>query len=167
MYRVLNPSPRIALLYLVPPVPVDQARAAAGELHAILAKNAPRKTVVCSDVRASSAWPEDTIDAFIVMMRADNPLLERSGILYTAGGSMGLQIARMIREAGLEDRRLATHDQEALVRWFGEVADPGELAHIRRFVFARKDETAESMKTIEERMRKVKTAGVARRPSKG
>jgi len=172
MYRVLNPSARIALLYLVPPVSVDEARRAAGELQALLKRNAPRKTVVCSDVRASAAWAEDTANVFIGMMRADNPLLERSGIFYTEGGSMGLQVMRMIREAGLEERRFGTHDPAALVRWFAEILDATELEHVRRFVYARKDvgesaEPAESMKSVQERMMKVTSGPQSRRNPKG
>ena len=152
MYRVENPVPRVALFHLVPPVPTEEARRAAAALQAVIKSIAPRKTVICTDVRAASAWPSETIDVFIQMMRGDNPLLERSGILYTEGGSMGLQILRIIREAGLQERRFGTHYREDLVRWFGEVLEPGELGHVRRFLGLRDDEVLGSLSSVQERM---------------
>ena len=65
------------------------------------------------------------------MMKADNPFLECSAFCYDEGGSMGLQLRRLIIEAGTQDRRFASGRPEDVAAFAARFASDEELVRIR------------------------------------
>src|SRR5579883_873197 len=65
----------------------------------------PARAIVCVDLRAARLFPPDVAEGFVGVMRGDNPRIERSGFLVSDSALFGLQIERMIREAGSPLRR--------------------------------------------------------------
>ncbi len=134
MYSVEVHAPRLVLVTLAPPVDVDVAKAATVEIRAAIVGHAPTPSLLCTDVRSASAWPPAVGDVFLQMMRADNPMLAFNGIVYTPGGSMGLQLARLIREAGRPDRRYASGDPADVLARYEPHATHEEIALVRSFL---------------------------------
>jgi hypothetical protein len=67
------------------------------------------------------------------MMRADNPAVERNALLVAPRTVMGLQLERMVREAGHPGRRVF-RDAPSLLVWLGEVLTVEEHTELQRFL---------------------------------
>ncbi len=94
----------------------------------------PAKVVCCVDLTQLSALPPDAIELFLAMFTRDNPRIERSGFLLNrVGTALGMQVARMIRQAG-SVARMTFEDPPALAAWLAEVLSPAERARLTEFL---------------------------------
>jgi len=134
MYTVEFRAPRLGLV-LLDPQDADEAKAAAGEVRQMFKDNAPSSTMVCTHIPSQGAWPQDVAEVIVAMARADNPLLICNGILFTPGGSMALQLSRMIRDAE-NPTRFASPEPSLLIQFYRKHATPEEIELIREFLGA-------------------------------
>lgn len=98
-----------------------------------LLQDVPGRVVTCMDLRASLILAPEAADQLIALMRKDNPRIERTAMLLSDNALLGLQVARMIREAGNPNRR-TFHDVESAVHWLDEVLSPAESISLRAFL---------------------------------
>jgi hypothetical protein len=119
MFKLETAGARLALLTIRPPLLANEAEdmVTAVRLHS----TAAGKAIYCTDVRSTRAFAPEVIDQIIVMMTKGNPFLVRSGILYSSGSSMGLQVLRAVRAANGGDKRKAFDDPKQLIKWLSEV----------------------------------------------
>jgi len=71
-------------------------------------------------------------DALIELMRSDNPSIERTGILINESATFGMQVDRMLREAGNPARR-SFRNAHQLITWLNEVLDKETRLKLREF----------------------------------
>ena len=88
------------------PIKLEEIPALTETMRGIF-ERAPRLVVAILDARAYGLEPPIATDHFIENIKRDNPRIERSAFLIEPGQSLlGLQLERIIREAGNPNRRL-------------------------------------------------------------
>lgn len=86
------------------------------------------------DWRRCPVMSPEAAQRITVRIAAVNPRPERSAALATKDASVAvLQFLRVIREAGLPDRKLF-FDQAELLDWLREVLSPSETQRLRAFL---------------------------------
>jgi hypothetical protein len=95
-------------------------------------KAAKTRMVFCSDMRNTRVIPPDDVATVVSVLRNDNPMIERHGILIGAGAVFGLQIERILRDAGSPARR-TFRDLDELIAWLSPVLSVEERARMRQF----------------------------------
>jgi hypothetical protein len=132
MMTVLNQVGRLCEALLVPPFTLEEARDLAPKLRKLVT-GIGKSVVICADMRQVQVFPPDVAELITDMMKADNPRLERSALLIRDSSVFGLQMERMIRDAGNPSRR-AFRMRVQLEKWLGEVLDPDEKARLKKFL---------------------------------
>jgi hypothetical protein len=133
MHEVSSPAGRLVTFRVMPPADDAKAEAAALALRAAVAAiRGP--VVICSDVSQARTFSEQTVRQFIMLMKADNPKIERSAVLLDpTSATFALQIERMMREAGSPARR-AFRDAQLLQEWLRPVLSAQEDEALRGFL---------------------------------
>lgn len=100
-------------------------------------ERAPRMVVAILDARSYGVEPPAATDHFIETIKRDNPRIERSAFLIEPDQSLlGLQLDRMIREAGNPNRRLF-RDIEAATAFLRPSLTVQESARLDEFLASR------------------------------
>ena len=90
--------------------------------------------VLCADHRPVRIYPQAVTDRLIELFVEMNTRLERVAILVSqTNATLFLQLQRIVREAGYENRRVF-HEQEDALPHLGAVLDADELASARAFL---------------------------------
>ncbi len=119
-------------IYIAPPFGIEDVPPFLGAIGKLL-QDVSGRVVTCMDLRASLILAPEAADQLIALMRKDNPRIERTAMLLSDNALLGLQVARMIREAGNPNRR-TFHDAESAVHWLDEVLSPAESISLRAFL---------------------------------
>jgi hypothetical protein len=91
------------------------------------------QVVICTDIRRANVFPPEVADAFVGLMKSDNPRLERSAFLVGESAMFGLQVERMLRDAGNPARK-SFRDRAVLAAWLGELLDAKERARLAQYL---------------------------------
>ena len=95
---------------------------------------APAQVVAILDARTYGVEPQDATDHFLAAIKRDNPRVERSAFLIDRDQALlGLQLDRLIREAGNPRRRLFRSVAGA-VTFLQPVLTPDEQARLDAFL---------------------------------
>jgi hypothetical protein len=89
--------------------------------------------VVVSDFRTLNVVGPKLANYIIQVMRGDNKVLLRSGLLCDDNATFGMQIERVIRESGHTERKRFTKIPE-LTAWLGEVLTEDEKGRLDQFL---------------------------------
>jgi hypothetical protein len=91
-------------------------------------------SVICADWRQALVFPPRVSDALLDLLRRGNRELSRSAVLLSASdATFGLQVERLIREAGNPNRRSFRATEPALA-WLSEVLTPAERIRASAFL---------------------------------
>lgn len=93
-----------------------------------------QRCVACGDIRRTGILTPDVVDAIVNMLRADNPYIERTGVVV-GNATFGLQVERMFREAGSPVRQ-AFKDTDGLMGFLTPVLSEPERAAARGWLEA-------------------------------
>lgn len=93
-----------------------------------------RPAIVCTDFRLAKLFSQEVTRRMVTLMRADNPYIERSGILVSGSAVMSLQVQRMLSEAASTGKRQHFTAKELLYAWLDEVLLPEESLRLRAFI---------------------------------
>ncbi|MAQ15106.1 MAG: hypothetical protein CMN30_09980 [Sandaracinus sp.] len=99
----------LLLTRVVAPVTIDEYAGFMGDIRRILGK-ATGQVVICTDWREAGTLTRDVADAFVWLMRRDNPKIGRVAVLV--GDEDTTQVAAMIAEANNDRRRLCRNLDE-------------------------------------------------------
>ncbi|CAN5490214.1 hypothetical protein BH09MYX1_BH09MYX1_22070 [soil metagenome] len=126
---------RLLEVRIRPPITTHDVRAFAERLRALLTIVAAthKKVVIAVELLNANALPQDVADAFLAVMRYDNPLVERSAFLVGAGALFSMQVEKLIREAANPMRR-AFRDVLTLRSWLDESLTAGEQKRLAAFL---------------------------------
>lgn len=130
MRRVVG---RLVEVRIVSPVHEADMPGVAAQTSAVIG-SIDRHFVAVVDLRQARLFAQPVVDAFIQVLGATNPMLERSA--FVIGGEsavFGLQIERAIITARNPARR-AFRDPRELTTWLDEVLDAPERARLRAFL---------------------------------
>jgi hypothetical protein len=110
---------RLCEARFTPPISAADVASFAGEVKALLAAST-KPQIFCTDSSRVLVYPPEITDGLVALMKADNSLVERNAILIGTSSVFGLQMERMLRNAGHPGRR-AFQSHDFLVAWLGEV----------------------------------------------
>lgn len=135
MYSVANKVGRLIEMAIAAPVTIDEASRAFIEARACVSAVTARgeRAIIVADLHDADVFAPDVADKFTLLMRAQNPYMDRSATLVSEGATSGLQFLRMIREAGNPARRVFKRRYELEV-WLAEVLSPAEREHLHLFL---------------------------------
>ncbi len=92
--------------------------------------------IMCTDWRAIRVFAPEVADALLDMFKGTNARVIRGALLLPSGNAtFGLQLERLLREAGNSARR-AFRDTDAMLAWLGEVLDDDEARSAAEFLGA-------------------------------
>jgi hypothetical protein len=132
MFSVANSVGDLLEIRVASPLSMDDAMALFKKIYKTI--QAGRKSRVIVDARALRIVDPAVVDAVIIMMRQDNPAVERNAFLLPEGGAlMAIQAERMLKELGTSNRRSFKTREEA-ESWLGEICSPEERARLSRFL---------------------------------
>jgi hypothetical protein len=133
MIEVRAPAGRLITFAVSSPVDDGNADAAALELRRCV-QSVTGRVVVVTDLTTARTLAPATAERFILLMKSDNPRLERSAIMLgAASATFAMQVERMVREAGNPARR-TFRDGDLLTQWLLEVLSEQEQAALRDFM---------------------------------
>jgi hypothetical protein len=96
----------------------------------------PGKLVVCADFTRGTVFSPKVADRLLDLFRFDNPKLERSGILISESAIFGLQLDRLIGQAGNPSRK-CFRDPFDLKSFLGAVLSHEEHVRLNQFLAER------------------------------
>jgi hypothetical protein len=125
------------------PIRVEEIPKLVKTLAAIY-ERAPRLVVAILDARAYGIEPPETVKFFVEAIKRDNPRIERSAFLIDQGQNLvGLQLDRVIREAGNPNRRLF-RDVATATAFLSPSLNEEERARLDAFLALRMSEPPKS-----------------------
>jgi hypothetical protein len=134
VWSIENRVEKLVEIRIWSPVSVAETVAWAVEHERVIAS--VRGRYVCFvDLVDATVFPPECVDAYVATMR-DEPRLLRTGTLLNPSPTFGMQIQRMIRDAGNPDRRVF-RDPLELESWLGAVLTIPERARLRSLVALR------------------------------
>ena len=133
MVRVERNVGRLIEGAVATPIGVTEAEGAVQRIR-LTVLSAPARAICCIDATGLTLLPAPVSEAFVALFTRDNPRIECSAFLLSRRASgVGLQLDRMLREAGHPARR-SFDDREAMGAWLDPMLTPEERAQLRRFI---------------------------------
>src|SRR5689334_1269668 len=112
MWSIERNVGRLVEVRVASPVSLEEAVAFQERLIETV-KSAPGNVVLCVDLREAKVFTPEVADRVIGMLRSENAKLERGAILLPPGNAVfGLQIERLVREAGHPARQTFRSEKE-------------------------------------------------------
>lgn len=97
----------------------------------------PTRLVSAADWRSCRVLTQDVSERAVAMLVSMNPRVERGAILHDSTQATSvLQVARIVREANLTNRRVFT-DPFEMERWLGEVLNEAERQRLAMLMHRR------------------------------
>lgn len=115
-------------------LPDAAAADAYGEAVAEAARRLGGSPVLCADHRAVRVYPQSAADRLVELFKPNNKRFARLTLLIAPTNAvLLLQLERLIREAGSNQRRVFKEPDDAL-KHLGDVLDQAELARAKAFL---------------------------------
>jgi hypothetical protein len=131
MISTENRAGRLAEIRIVSPVTLDEVKQLTADLRRTMMTHG--KICIVGDLLRCSVFPQDIYDAFLSLLKVDNPAIERSALLLADSAVFTLQLERIVKDAGNPARR-TFRDRKALLTWLGEVLRTDERIAAERFL---------------------------------
>lgn len=132
MYTLECRAGRLFEIRVQPPLSLDELRNFHPQITRIHAR-VMGQLVGCTDLRNARVFGLDVADKLMSIIRTDGPSIERNVFLVGESAVFSMQIARVIRSAGIPSRK-AFFDPEEAINWLSEVLAPIEVRRLREFV---------------------------------
>ncbi|MDD9943267.1 MAG: hypothetical protein OXU20_19670 [Myxococcales bacterium] len=86
--------------------------------------------IYCVDCSRMKLFAPEVAEALVALMKSDNPLIDRTGVLVNGSATFGMQVERMLREAD-NPRRRAFRDPQELADWLCDAAEADAVRELR------------------------------------
>ncbi len=131
MFSVANQIGDLLEIRVTSPLSMEDAMALFKKIY----KTMPRGRVsrVMVDARGLRIVDPAVVDAVVMLMRQDNPAVQRNAFLVHDGAVLFIQMERMLKELGVSNRKSFQVRAEA-EKWLGEVCTVEERARLRHFL---------------------------------
>jgi len=125
VYQVEMHDKRIVGVFIGSAITMDEVKLLVGDVRKCFA-TCGGKVVATADLRSARLFVPDISDALLGLLRADNPLVERSALIIAPeSATFGLQVERMAREAGNPTRKVVRSAPEASA-YLGSALTPAQ-----------------------------------------
>ena len=126
---------RLIEIRSVQPYTLEEIAFLGGRLAQLMQGRSDR-IVGCLDLRGAGVAPSEHTELYAAVLRRDNPLVERTGVLLPPGqATLALQLERIVREAH-NPRRKTFRDVAPFCAYLDEVLTTEEQARMRAFLAA-------------------------------
>jgi hypothetical protein len=132
MYTLECHVGRLFEIRVQPPLSVEELKGFHPQVVRILGR-VPGQLIGCTDLRKARVFNLDVADRLMAIIRAEAPRVERNAYLVGESAVFSMQIARVIRAAGIPSRKAFTSPDEA-VTWLSESLTEPELRRLRTFI---------------------------------
>jgi len=131
MYSVANKVGNLLEIRVASPLSMEDAMALFKQIYKTFARGRTSRVMV--DARGLRIVDPAVVDAVVMMMRQDNPSVERNAFLVHDGALLFIQMERMLKELAVSNRK-SFQKRDAAERWLAEVCTPEERARLWRFL---------------------------------
>ena len=134
MYTLECHVGRLFEIRVQPPLSLEELKGFHPQVIRILGR-IPGQLVGCTDLRKARVFNLDVADRLKAIIRTEAPRVDRNAYLVGESAVFSMQIARVIRAAGIPSRRAFTNAKEAIT-WLSEVLTEPEVVRLREFIAA-------------------------------
>jgi len=132
MFTIENRVGRLVELRVESPVTYEELL----QFHNTLAKVCkpiPGQIAMCTDLVGATVFTQQVTQRWTSIIKQESPLVQRNAVLVGEGAVFSMQIERIIRTAGHQNRKafLATSD---LTAWLGEILTVRERARLETYL---------------------------------
>lgn len=131
MFSVANRVGELLEIRVASPLSMDDAMALFKQIYRTMPKGHVSRVFV--DARGLRIVDPAVVDAVVMLMRQDNPNVERNAFLVPSGALVTIQMERMLKELGATNRR-AFQTRDEAEAWLGEVCTGAERGRLREFL---------------------------------
>ena len=133
MVRVERNVGRLIEGAVATPIDIAEAESAVQRIR-LTVLSAPARAICCIDATGLTLLPSQVSETFVALFTRDNPRIECSAFLLSRRASgVGLQLDRMLREAGHPARR-SFDDRDTMSAWLDTMLTAEERAQLRVFL---------------------------------
>jgi hypothetical protein len=132
MYTIENRVGRLIELRVEAPVTYEELL----QFHDLLAKACKPirgQIVVCTDLVGATVFTQPVTKLWTSIIKQESPLVDRNGLLVGEGAVFSMQIERIIREAGHQNRKAFLSPTD-LLTWLGEILSVRERLRLEAFL---------------------------------
>ena len=133
MFSVNVKVGRLLEIRLVAPVTIGDIEQGGSRLAELLRQYHPNKLVGVGDFSQATVFPQEVATKVLEVLKADNPRIERSGILVSQSAIFSLQIERLLAHAENINRR-SFRDPYDLKAFLGNLLTHEEHARLAQFL---------------------------------
>jgi len=124
---------RLLEIRLIAPVTLQDIEQGHQRLVQLFRRQAPLKLVGVGDLTRATVFAPDVASKALQVLKADNPTLERSGLLVSDSAIFSLQMERLVAQAENPHRR-CFHDPFELKAYLGNLLTHEEHARLAQFL---------------------------------
>ncbi len=135
MFSVTNQVGELLEIRVASPLTMDDAMALFKQIYRTMPRGRVARVIV--DARGLRIVDPAVVDAVVMLMKQDNPSVERNAFLMHPGALLAIQTDRMLKELGVTNRKAFHHRPDA-ESWLGEVCTAAERVRLHAFL----DETS-------------------------
>jgi hypothetical protein len=132
MYTIESRAGRLVELRVESPV-TDDELAQFHEVFANVCKPIKGQVAVCTDFCGANVFTQSVTQRWTEIIKQDAPIVERNAVLVGEGAVFSMQIARIIRQTGFQNRKAFLSPTE-LVTWLGEILTVRERKRLEAYL---------------------------------
>ncbi len=132
MYTIENRVGRLIELRVESPVTYEELL----QFHDTLAKACKPirgQIVMCTDLAGATVFTQPVTQRWTAIIKQDAPIVERNAVLVGEGAVFSMQVERIIRESGHQNRKAFLSATE-LVTWLGEILTLRERTRLENYL---------------------------------
>ena len=132
MYTIENRVGRLIELRVESPVTEEELM----QFHDMLAracKSITGQIVMCTDLVGATVFTQPVTQRWTSIIKQDAPIVERNAVLVGEGAVFSMQVARIIRQAGMANRKAFLSPAD-LVGWLAEILTTRERTRLEFFL---------------------------------
>ena len=132
MFTIENRVGRLIELRVESPVTYEELQ----QFHRVLAKACKPiqgKIAICTDLVGATIFTQDVTQRWTSIIKQDAPIVERNAVLAGEGAIFSMQIERIIRMAGHQNRKAFLSPTD-LTTWLGQILTVRECSRLETFL---------------------------------
>lgn len=135
MYTLECRVGRLFEIRVQPPLQIEELADFHPQMARIYARVPGGQIIGCTDLRNAHVFSPEVANRLMDIIRTESPHVTRNAFLVGEGAVFSMQIARVLRTAGVASRQAFLKYEDA-ISWLKEVLNPAETRRLREFITA-------------------------------
>jgi len=133
MYTIENRVGRLIELRVESPVTYEELLQFHDTLAKVYKPLRPQLALCCTDFAGATVFTQPVTKLWTSIIKQDSPIVERNAVLVGEGAVFSMQVERIIRESGHQNRKAFLSSTE-LTAWLGELLTVRERTRLEAFL---------------------------------